>query len=383
MNNTENNELAMLAETEESRYSSLFDYIANQQATFSESPFCAEDSLLLTQLAYLDFYDYVRGLDRFTLSTSIKTLAKPEILADISRKVREKEDTCRMITMAAASRRFGHIRLKYFVDITDRANDKQFAAVTFLLDHKTAFVSFRGTDNTIVGWRENFNMAYMTPVPAQTESTEYLRKVGSLLFTRKLYVGGHSKGGNLAIYSSMNCGRDLQKRILGVYNLDGPGFKEDTLRREEMIAIKDRTHILLPESSMIGTLLKSSGNRYIVRSDGKGFDQHNPMNWKFEELSLSYVPSLSPDAMQFDTVVDNWLDTLTNKQREIIVDALFEVINESGAVTFSDVTDKIKSGEITAFRVLKDLDAETRKQILPMVKGLGMEYLKAKMSSRK
>ena len=106
------------------------------------------------------------------------------------------------------------------------------------------------------------------------------------------------------------------------------------------------------------------------------------MNWKFEGLKLSYAPSLSPDAMQFDSIVDNWLDTLTNKQRELIVGTLFEIIHESGAVSFNEVLEKIKNGEISAFRALKGLDAESRKQILPMLKNLGMEYLKAKLSRK-
>jgi len=361
----------------------IFDYIASKNTTFKEEPFCIEDSILFTQLAYLHLGGVVRGLKRFTLSVPIRRLARPDILEQISTGVRETEQTCRLITMAAQSRRFGKIRVKFFEENTDEKNDKQFSAVTFLLDSKTAFISYRGTDNTIVGWRENFNMAYMTPVPSQAEAAEYLRTASSILSRRKLYVGGHSKGGNLAVYASMYCGNEIQSRIEGVYNLDGPGFKDNVVDSVQFKGISDRLHIILPESSMIGTLLKTGGERKVVRSRGEGFDQHNPMNWHFVGNSLEYIPSLSKDAMVFDEIADNWLDNLDQDQRQLVVSVLFEVINNSGAVNFSEVLDKIQNGEITALRVLKDLDADTRKKMLPMLKNLGMEYIKAKFAYRK
>jgi len=362
---------------------SVFDYITNQTATFAEVPFCVEDSILFTQLAYLHMGDFVRGLKRFTLSVPLRRLAQSDVLAQISQSVREPEDTRRLLTLAANSRRFGRVKVKFFEEKTDIGIDKQFSAVTFLLDSKSAFIAYRGTDNTIVGWRENFNMAYMTPVPSQAESAKYLHSAASFLNRRKLYVGGHSKGGNLAMYAAMYCGSDVQQRLAGIYNLDGPGFKDHMLDSAEFKAVKDKLHIVLPESSMIGTLLRIDGEKKIVRSRGEGFEQHNPMIWIFDHLNLDYIPSLSKDAMVFDEIADKWLDALDNRQRQLVVNVLFEVINNSGAVNFGEVLDKIKDGEITALRVLKDLDPDTRKQLLPMLKNLGMEYIKAKIAFRK
>ncbi len=362
---------------------SIFDYIANRTATFAEEPFCIEDSIVFTQLAYLHMGDYVRGLRRFTLSVPIRRLAREDVLAAISQSVRETEDTRRLLTMAAASRRFGRVRVKFFEEKTDVSADKQFSAVTFLLDSKNAFVAYRGTDNTIVGWRENFNMAYMTPVPSQAEAADYLKTAASFIPRRRLYVGGHSKGGNLAVYAAMHCGQAVQNNIQGVYNLDGPGFKDGVMESGIFRAIKDRLHIVMPESSMIGTLLRLEGEKKIVKSRGKGFDQHNPMNWVFSGNSLHYIPSLSKDAIVFDEIADNWLDTLDHKKRQLVVGVLFDIIGNSGAASFGEVLDKIREGEITALRVLKDLDAGTRKQLLPLLKNLGMEYLKAKFAHRK
>lgn len=358
----------------------IFDYIAEETATFSEKPFCTEDSILFTQLAYFYMESFVKKILPYpSFSTSFKKLAEENVLSEMSRSMRIPEDTCRLMTMAAVSRRFGNTRAKYFSEHTDTLAEKQFAAVTFLLDNHTAFVAFRGTDNTIVGWRENFNMAYMTPVPSQTESAEYLRTVINRLRTRKIYVGGHSKGGNLAVYAAMHCGAKEQQRILGVYNLDGPGFKDDIIKSEEMLKIKDRMYTVLPQSSMIGTLLKSVGWQMVVQSQGTGFEQHNPTNWVFEGNHLKVVDSLSKDAIVFDRVLDNWLESLDNSQRELIVDTMFDIIDNSGADTFNDVLVMIQKGDINALRVIKNMNPETRRKLIPLFKNLGVEYIKEKM----
>jgi len=364
----------------ESQPRNLFDYLAEATQTFAEKPFCLEDSILFTQLSYLHLDGYVKGFKPFlSFGTPISKLAESSVMEQISRSMRIPEDTCRMLRLASKSRRFGKIRVKYFAEHTDTETEKQFAAVTFLLDNSTAFVAFRGTDNTIVGWRENFNMAYMTPVPSQAESAEYLRNVINRLRTRKVYVGGHSKGGNLALYASAFCGIREQTRILGIYNLDGPGFKDDILSREEMRRIKDRIYSVLPQSSMIGTLLKSVGWQMIVHSEGEGFDQHNPVNWHFDGMRLSEAEALSKDAIVFDRVLDKWLEKLDNAQRQLIVDTMFRIIAKSGADSFNDVLSMIQNGDINALRVIKDMEPETRRRLIPLFKDLGVAYIREKI----
>lgn len=358
----------------------LFEYIESETATFKEKPFCAEDSILFTQLAYLHLGDYVSPLRRFTLSVPISRLARPDVTEQISRSVREPEDTVRLLKLAAASPRFGKVRISFFEELTDESIDQQFSALTFLTDSNTAVIAYRGTDNTIVGWRENFNMAYMTPVPSQTEAAEYLRRAGTILSRRGLYVCGHSKGGNLAVYAAMFCGKDIQSRIRSVYNLDGPGFKDDLVSGRAMQNIVNRVHTIVPESSMIGTLLSHAGGYRVVYSTASGFDQHNPMTWIFDDGNqLSYAPSLSKGAMIFDEIADKWFGSITNKQREVVVGVLFKIISRSGAITFDQLLDKIKTGEINALRELKNIDAETRKILLPLLKALGLEYVKSKI----
>ena len=359
---------------------SLFDYIESETASFRDKPFCVEDSILFTQLAYLHMGEYVRPLRRFTLSVPISRLARPEVLEQISRSVREPEGPVRLLQLAAASPRFGKVRVCFFEELTDESIDQQFSAVTFLTDSNTAVIAFRGTDNTIVGWRENFNMAYMTPVPSQTEAAEYLRRAGSILSRRGLYVCGHSKGGNLAVYAAMFCGKDIQSRIRSVCNLDGPGFKDDLVSGRAMQTIVNRVHTIVPESSMVGTLLTPAGGYRVVYSTASGFGQHNPLTWIIDDSNhLSYAPALSRGAMIFDEIADKWFGSITNKQREVVVGVLFKIISKSGAITFDQLINKIKTGEINALRELKSVDAETRKILLPLLKALGLEYVKSRI----
>ncbi len=358
----------------------IFDYIAEEKETFSQKPLCMEDSVVFTQLAYLRMAGYVKAIKPYpSFSTSIKDLNNEATLGEITKTLVEPEKLCRLIAMAAESPRFSGTRIKYFEEHTDLKEEKQFAAMTFLLDNHTAFVAFRGTDNTIVGWRENFNMAYMTPIPSQAQSAEYLRTVINRLRTRSVYVGGHSKGGNLAVYAAMHCGTKEQRRILGVYNLDGPGFKDDIVSSREMQHIKDRLYTILPESSMIGTLLKSVGWQMVVASRGKGFEQHDPFNWIFEGDHFKVLDSLSRDAIVFDRVLDKWLEGVDNTQRALIVDTMFKIINDSGADTFRGALKMIQDGDISALKLIKDMDPEKRRRIIPLIKDLGVEYIKEKM----
>jgi len=148
--------------------------------------------------------------------------------------------------------------MTYYVNKIDLNEEKQFSAVTYLLDDGTAYVAYRGTDATFVGWKEDFNMGFISPVPSQQEGVKYLNTVGYLA-ARELYVGGHSKGGNIAVYSAIKCHQHIRDSIIRVYNHDGPGFREE-ISMSWFLSIKDRIHKTIPQSSVIGMLLHNQEN---------------------------------------------------------------------------------------------------------------------------
>lgn len=364
-------------------YRNIFNYLEEEKRSFREKPFGDADSLLFTQLAYMRLDGFVKESSRFAFSVGLKKLCEEETLNTITKNIRIPKDTRKLMLSALGSPRFRNIRFKYYSNRTDYKAEKQFSAITFLLEGNLAFVAFRGTDNSIVGWKENFNMAYMTPVPAQLEAQRYLTAVMRHMPFRKFIVGGHSKGGNLAIYASAQCPQQLQNRILRVYNHDGPGFKEDFLGSSGYQRIKQRIHTILPQSSMIGTLLTQSRDCRIVKSTGLGFEQHNPLRWVFTENDLTDVPSLSKEAMRMDKIMDDWLAQMDISQRALIVETLFDIIVASGAMTFDDVMNLIKKGDISAFREIRKLEPDIRKQVVAMLTGLGKAYIKNRFSSSK
>ena len=153
-------------------------------------------------------------------------------------------------------KRFRNLELNYYVNVIEERWETQFSAVTFTLGDGSRYVAYRGTDETIVGWKEDFNMAFLTPVPGQAISVEYLNRVAGR-FGGPLYVGGHSKGGNLAVYSAMNCNPDIQNRIRKIYSMDGPGFRPEVLRECDYGKIADRVVKILPNSSLVGMIFES------------------------------------------------------------------------------------------------------------------------------
>ncbi|MCM1551791.1 MAG: DUF2974 domain-containing protein, partial [Butyrivibrio sp.] len=205
---------------------------------FTERPMNDVDSLVLCQLAYLKFDGLVPGIDTNAPSVTLKELAKHPMADGLFADERFEKDNRELFARMLAGRRFCNLKLNCYINIVEKEWETQFAAITCILEDNTIYVAFRGTDETIVGWKEDFNMAYLSPVPGQAMSVKYLNMVTEK-FGNLFYVGGHSKGGNFAVYSAMKCVPKVQERILKVYCMDGPGFRPEVLEECGYDRIKD------------------------------------------------------------------------------------------------------------------------------------------------
>jgi len=359
-------------------FTHMIDYVKDEDKTFDERPFDVADSMVLSELAYLRFERVVRKPSIISLAMPISAIAISERLAILLDGVRDRDKLFELVHAVAASRRFGDMKVNFAEGRFSEEKENQFAAVTYFLADKSVFVAFRGTDNTITGWRENFNMAYKPFVPAQSDSVEYLNKV-ALITRNELRVGGHSKGGNLAIYASVNCNPKTQDRILAVYSLDGPGFKRSIFEDTEFLRIKNRVNKIVPQGTMIGTLLNQTKNYRVVESDGEGFEQHSLYNWRFSGEKLVYTEKLTDDAVRFDHMVDSWLDRLTDVQLEGTVETLFRIIDDMEAKSFDDVLKTIENGDVNAVKAYRLIEPDKRAQAINIITALG----KAFISSRK
>jgi hypothetical protein len=347
----------------------IIDYAEKEMSRITEKPFNAVDSLILSQFSYIYFDEMVPGLPQEGASVRLGDLLQAERFVPMLRDVRDPDNNRKLLFVLAASPRFRDIRMKDYVNKVDPAMEKQFSAVTFLLEDGTAYIAFRGTDATFIGWKEDFNMAFTCPVPAQTEGVSYLNQVGSRI-PGPLRTGGHSKGGNIAVYAAMKCGPEVQDRIIQIYNHDGPGFKNSVFETPEFIRIKERISKTLPQSSLVGMLMQHQEHYRVV--DSKRFDilQHDPFSWIVEDDDFKYAKAVSATAMRRHKTIDLWLSGLSDQQRERFIDTLYQVIEATDTETIYDFAEDWHKKAILMLNALKNIDPETKQFISQTINSL-------------
>jgi hypothetical protein len=251
---------------------------------------------------------------------------------------------------------------------TDELQEKQFAAMTFLLSDGTAFLAFRGTDNTIVGWKEDFNLSFTCPVPAQADALQYLLEA-SERFSMPMRLGGHSKGGNLAVYAAANAPVEIQNRLLCVYSNDGPGMNEANFSSEGYMRINSRLRSIVPQSSVVGMLLQHPEDYMVVKSSAFGILQHNPFTWQVERRGFEVIDALRPGSRYLDIVLKSWLGNMSMEERMTLVDAMFSALSATRAATVEDLGDGILRNAGAMLKSVKRLDSATRKRVRHIMGG--------------
>ena len=345
----------------------ILDYLDwRGDLTLSVSPFNEVDALLLAELSFIGFEGVVpppelgNGL---RLRDAAQTYFARRKNRKIDMGLFVPNDIPVMLRAMADSRRFGDLPVNAFEERVDEALEQQFAAVTIDLGDGTVYVSFRGTDDTLVGWKENLNMGFLAEVPAQERAVRYLERVARQYPDRKLRVGGHSKGGNLAIYSAVKCAEAVQDRIVGVYNNDGPGFLNDLSATAEHRRIAERIHTVVPQSSVVGRLLEHEKNVQVVHSTSEGIKQHDGFSWEVKGTRFVHLDDFSRAGKLWDEVIDACADALSPQQRESFADALYEALTATGARTLSELDgEKLKSA-VSILKSYKRLDRETREAL--------------------
>lgn len=221
----------------------------------------------------------------------------------------------------------------------DAANETQFAAALFTVG-RAAVVAFRGTDGTVVGWKEDFNMSYERDVPAQRLAVAFLQAAADNLHAcgcDHLILCGHSKGGNLAMYAAAMCPAEVQSHIQAVYSFDGPGLAEHVLASAGWAAVSQRVRLYIPESSIIGLLLGNPGEKIVVASDSTGIMQHNPFNWHVTGDHFDTVKEVSASSRFIERTLQDFIHKVPPEMRKSLVNALFSLINKSGVRTLKEI----------------------------------------------
>ncbi len=338
--------------------------------TFDRDPFNDVDNLILAQLAYVDYDGIVFESRDYPMP--IKDVCRRYWEIHTVEEIRNRESFSKrspfLLRPAAESKRFGNTKMCGYVNFVSKSAEAQMSAVQFELEDGTVYVAFRGTDETLVGWKEDFNLSYMSSTEGQKLAVDYLRKNFSDT-TLKLRVGGHSKGGNFAAFASSFAGARVQKQILAVYCNDSPGFRDEVTSRPEYKEIMDRTINIIPQDSIIGRLLNGGRSATVVRSSRKGIMQHDALSW--EVLGNRFVNTQrSGDSIYLEKVLNEWLENVDDAARRVFVDQIFGILQALGADTLKDMKDISLRDLADAIQMVKGLPKEQQSEMSDVIKKL-------------
>lgn len=347
----------------------IMDYISwRGDLTFAQSPFNEVDNLILACFSYVN-------LDRIPAVTRQKGIELKKLVKEFKKlhTIKELEADKSFIRLApfmmfemAESVRFGNCVIRNYVNEIVTEAEQQFSAVEIVLDDGTSYISFRGTDDTIIGWKEDFNLSTGV-VPAQERAVEYMQRISDKA-SGMLRVGGHSKGGNLAIYGSVMC-KSVHDKILEIYSNDGPGFSKEFQESPETAEMMPKIIRIIPEYSIIGTLLEHEKQPIIVASTSRGLLQHDGFSWEVQGPGLVRRDSLNKTALRFIEILHKWIDGMDMEQKRLLIEDLFATLQASGYENLSEV----QSGGIKSLAAMvKRLD-----KFAPESRGMMQELLTA------
>lgn len=339
----------------------VFDYIEwRGDLSFEQSPFNEVDALILSIFSYLDFSCLNR--DSLFFRYAIECINSMPDKQKFDGPGIIMKDVVLLANAAAESKRYETMRVFQFADITNEDLEIQFAAVTFLLQDGTAFLSFRGTDNTIVGWKEDLNMCFINGIPSQLEAAKYAKLVAEKL-NIPLRFGGHSKGGNLAIWACAHLTSAQKNNVIDVYSNDAPGFNESFLNAPYYLDIRDKIHSFVPESSIVGVLMEHD-TYTTIRSTAASLLQHNPFSWMINRTSFVYDTSRSFSGQQFEKVINSWIKAMSMEEREELVENLYNIITSSDAKTLEDFDKTKLRSFISMSQTFREMGLKKQAQLL-------------------
>ncbi len=325
----------------------LYDYLNwRGDLTFSQAPMNEVDSLIFSLLTYLDLKGIVPeahdGAKVPIKAAANSFFAKYPDYKKMSLGVMVPKETLKFFHTVKETRRFANVEMRAHVNVIDLKREMQFSATTFFPDDGTMLVAFRGTDDTIIGWKENFNMSFLPVVPAQLAAAEYLDEAAAN-FEGDIRLTGHSKGGNLAVFAATHCKNETKKRIVRAWSNDGPGFGTAILNDPDYIEMRPVIRSLVPQSSVVGMLLEHDENYTVVKSRQAGLLQHDGFSWNVMGNSFVHLQTVTGECKRIDHTLNEWIKKMTPEQREQFTDALYQVLSANNAATLTDLVTLSKS----------------------------------------
>lgn len=322
----------------------IIDYVRSCKDTFEDRAPTRVDSLVFSWLANMRIPEAVPS-SLTPQGASITDIFLDTNVLDLVAPLHDPKSSETLLSMCATSQRFSQTRACLAADEWSERDVRQFSATTFLLPHG-AFIAIRGTDDTLIGWKENLQMAYLPTIPAQKSARAYLEDVASKV-DGPLWIGGHSKGGNLAVYAAMTCSPQVRARIQACFTHDGPGFLDETLADPAWAgdtSIVDRTVV---EDSLFGLLFAHQDPApIVVRTSTPGIFGHSPFSWIVEGDDFATTPGVSYDAHRNGKRLNAWILAMSTDERERFIEILCKLARSTGEMTFSGLGQSIANGSL-------------------------------------
>ena len=352
-------------QTANSKFCNVFDYLNwRGDLSFDQVGVCEVDGLIFSILSYVDYSEVVSSeIHGIRRPPALLTITKRYLSAHSGGDIPElglilSKEIVKLLVKASKTKRFGLLRPICFVNKICDQTEMQFSAIAFSFENGDTFVAFRGTDDTLVGWKENFNMSFIYPVPAQKEAVAFLDYVASKTQGR-IYLGGHSKGGNLAVYAGVKASLKTRERIERIYSNDAPGFDAAFIGGKDYKDMKERISTFLPQSSVVGMLLEHEEGYTVIKSRNSGLLQHNGFSWEVMGGKFIYLDSISENSKVLDKKMKSFLAGMTKEERENFVDSLFDALStNTGAKTLTELS----AEKLKLFKVWGTLDDTSKAQ---------------------
>ena len=329
----------------------------------TERPFNDVDNLILSTISYLDFTGIVppAGEGSITLGEACKVILE-ETQGEIRKRVRTfAKLTDSFLIALLKSRRFSRMQLHDYVEELDEGKSLQFSAVQIDFGDKCTYVSFRGTDSTLVGWREDFMLSF-TVTEAQLRARAYLEEAIAQALTRgrRVMVGGHSKGGNLAVYAALTCDEALRPHVFCVWSNDGPGLAPEIMPKSPRSQLGYRYRRIVPAYDMVGIIFEREDDpRIIVKSSVTGAGQHDPLTWQVNAFGMAIEGSLTKESQLIKESIDTWITGIPLVKRARVVDQFFDALEAGGARKMSEVMEN-RQAMTAVLNALGDMDESTK-----------------------
>lgn len=293
--------------------------------SFQEFPFNEVDSLLLSQLSYLNLNLVIPTIQEEKQPVSLVSVLSSEMIQNLSKETLDEKRNRKLLQLLVTAPRYEGLHMNYLMEQFHVEKIEQFSAVTFLFQN-FCYIAYRGTDLTLIGWFEDFNMALLEVIPSQEDAAAYLSQISLLLPESRFYIGGHSKGGNLAVYAALSCPSAIKDRIISIFDHDGPGFNRDIFQSDAYLEIEPKIYKTTCKEAMVGILLHHSERMSFVDSRSLGILQHDPYNWKITKQGrFKLVRNANLISRTFEKTVNNFIETTSLEDRRKFLDIMYQL----------------------------------------------------------